>query len=212
MDYKLPAGSVHMAFQAWMLPDTMQRICPLRNCTPQDFWSQNERKRFGDLASLMRRIERVARDNDLFRQSPTIQQVNSMPCSPPTGIYPFLDNKNSVQKWFMRYKKFSFLEMGLHEHFSERRIWRVQRRSLSFPSKNQLLWLCNSLFLCHLSKISTTGMPIWWPKRRVPRANENPTVNPSLFWLLINNLGHSAMHLTSPLLQFSPSAGKTTSW
>ena len=77
-DYELPAGTVEMAFQAWILPDTRRRIRALRRCSPRDMATDNNKRRFGDLSSLMGRIEQVAREKDIFTTIPTSEQVRAM--------------------------------------------------------------------------------------------------------------------------------------
>ena len=56
-DFSLPAGNVVAAFRSWMLPDTSNNICALKNCTSSDFYCNNKKKRFSDYSVLMRLIQ-----------------------------------------------------------------------------------------------------------------------------------------------------------
>ena len=76
--FKLPSGTVEVAWQNWMLRDTIKRIPKLRNCSSVDFTDKNQRKRFSDFGFLMRLIENNARENNLWVVNPSIQQLNAM--------------------------------------------------------------------------------------------------------------------------------------
>ena len=56
-DFSLPAGNVVAAFRSWMLPDTSNNICALKNCTSSEFYCNNKKKQFNDYSVLMRLIK-----------------------------------------------------------------------------------------------------------------------------------------------------------
>jgi hypothetical protein len=77
-NYDLPTGTVQLAYQMWMLPDNLNRVCALRNCSAKDFSTKEKKRRFGDLAKLMDSIESDAKRDDIWTLSPNVNQVNLM--------------------------------------------------------------------------------------------------------------------------------------
>ena len=77
-DYVLPSTTVEVAWQNWMLEDSVGGIPRLKRCMPSDFYDSNQRKRFSDYSFLMRDIERVAIEENIWRNDANPQQVNAM--------------------------------------------------------------------------------------------------------------------------------------
>ncbi len=76
--FKLPAGTPEHCFNVWMLGDAEHGYPPLRLLEPNDMPTKNDQKRLSDLRFLMKLLQSELEQQNIWVESPTLEQVVDM--------------------------------------------------------------------------------------------------------------------------------------
>jgi hypothetical protein len=76
--YTHPSGTALMAWQCWCCPDTHKGYPPLHSVSPDDIFDQKVRHKLCDLKFLMSKIEKKAKEEGVWVESPSLEEANEM--------------------------------------------------------------------------------------------------------------------------------------